>query len=369
MNGQWLGTYEGTNTGSAILELDDMGDRYAGALYAYDARPGLPSSVVWFETPGKSDQFELDAHVAPLHPGTGEPVSREFIKEIYPDATMPERIRLSCSVVGDVLHISWTTPLGTEGTAQLTKPDASRPSDYEPIDIKDWNSFKAFATAQEPYRYIYRGQESNEWRLRTHFHRTGRAYIVRFINQDIPALHKNLTNLTRHFFRLESNIENAAFYSLVQHHGYPTPLLDWTHSPFVAAYFAYKGLRKDKINPTKKVRIFVFDSTAWRNDRRQFTKISPAPEHFSLLDPIALNNPRMVPQQALSSVTNLDDVEGYIRRRESEAQKTYLRVIDLPSIERKEAMQQLSIMGITAGSLFPGIDGACEQLRERFFDL
>src|SRR5207253_5065146 len=31
--------------------------------------------------------------------------------------------------------------------------------------------------------------------------------------------------------------------------------------------------------------------------------------------------------------------------------------------------EELSLMGITAGSLFPGIDGACEQLRDRFFGI
>jgi hypothetical protein len=31
-------------------------------------------------------------------------------------------------------------------------------------------------------------------------------------------------------------------------------------------------------------------------------------------------------------------------------------------------MQELSFMGITAGSLFPGLDGACEGLREKMFD-
>jgi hypothetical protein len=30
-------------------------------------------------------------------------------------------------------------------------------------------------------------------------------------------------------------------------------------------------------------------------------------------------------------------------------------------------MQKLSKMGITADSLFPGLDGACEELRERNF--
>jgi hypothetical protein len=32
-------------------------------------------------------------------------------------------------------------------------------------------------------------------------------------------------------------------------------------------------------------------------------------------------------------------------------------------------MRELGYMGITAGSLFPGIDGACEELRERNFDI
>ena len=31
-------------------------------------------------------------------------------------------------------------------------------------------------------------------------------------------------------------------------------------------------------------------------------------------------------------------------------------------------MEELSFMGITAGSMFPGLDGACEELREKMFD-
>jgi len=50
-------------------------------------------------------------------------------------------------------------------------------------------------------------------------------------------------------------------------------------------------------------------------------------------------------------------------------QRHTFAVIDLPVKERTLVMNELGYMGITAGSLFPGLDGACEELRERFFPL
>ena len=52
---------------------------------------------------------------------------------------------------------------------------------------------------------------------------------------------------------------------------------------------------------------------------------------------------------------------------ESTDKRVYLRVIDLPASERQQAMHDLSVMGITAGSMFPGLDGACEEMKERRF--
>ena len=54
---------------------------------------------------------------------------------------------------------------------------------------------------------------------------------------------------------------------------------------------------------------------------------------------------------------------------ENRAGKPYLSAIDLHVGEQRAVMQDLALMGITAGSLFPGLDGACLQLKERFFDL
>jgi hypothetical protein len=76
----------------------------------------------------------------------------------------------------------------------------------------------------------------------------------------------------------------------------------------------------------------------------------------------------MVPQQALSTVTNAEDIESYIATKSAERPgRQYLHAIDLPIGQQEEALRELSTMGITPGSMFPGLDGACAQLRNRFF--
>jgi hypothetical protein len=49
--------------------------------------------------------------------------------------------------------------------------------------------------------------------------------------------------------------------------------------------------------------------------------------------------------------------------------KKYLSAIDLLIRDRRQVVRDLRYMGITAGSLFPGLDGACEELADRNFEI
>ena len=175
------------------------------------------------------------------------------------------------------------TDIGTQGSMKLPVTQAESPSTYSPEPtVTNWNAFKAFVDQLPPDRHIFRGQENSHWRLRTSFHRARRANLERFLGEDILRLHKHLTARTSHVFDLSKPAEHGAFVSLVQHHGYPTPLLDWTRSAFVGVYFAYRKIRNSvaaEARPEEKVRIFVFDSEEW-SLLPQVPKLAPARHTF-----------------------------------------------------------------------------------------
>jgi len=364
MNGQWMGSYSGSNRGVIVIDIDDKQTHFSGYAHIYDGDSNLPSAFAFINAPKDTDKFSLTLNILPLHPQSGQPSEWNIIKDRYKNVSFPKSAVVEFDVGDEFLTVYWKTDIGTFGYSKLPRSKAKMPSEFTPDEkIQNWDEFKKFVNTLDHRRFIFRGQNGS-WRLRTSFHRQGRADLVGFIAHDIQALHRNLSARTKHIFNLNIPDENGAFFNLVQHHGYPTPLLDWTYSPYVASFFAY---RKENVD-SDKVRIFIFDQEKWKK-YPQLNTVSHTLPHFSLLEFIAINNERLIPQQAVSSLSNIDDIESYIRFNETQSDNCYLKVIELPRMERAKVMRELSLMGITAGSLFPGLDGACEELKERYFQL
>jgi len=369
MNGYWYGTHTGSNSGQIVVELDDMGDHFDGCAYVYDDNTSLPSTFAIIKTADKANRIQFTAQLLPLHPDTQQPTNWQQIASRYSGVNMSQQADVTCEWSEEGIALAWQTNIGTHGCAHLPKSRVKEPSVYQTLPVTNWSEFIEHVKRLEHYRYMYRGQR-HTLRLRTPFHRTGRADIRRFLVQDIQALQAYLSARTDHFYDLRDPIQNAAFFHLIQHHRYPTPLLDWTYSPFVAAYFAYHPISSEdaaRASPDQKVRIFVFDKVQWCIDFPQIGNVWDRRPHFSIIEPVAIENERMVPQQALSTWSTIDDIETYIDFVETDKRKCYLQVIDLPLRERDRVLRELRLMGITQGSLFPGLDGACEDLRERFF--
>ncbi len=369
MNGQWIGEFHGTNTGLAVLNVDDLGDRFACRVYLLDANKNIPSISAYFETEDKSAHFVCEAQsIAPIDPRTGLSGMWSVLKELYPGSTIPESATVTGTWDENKLILEAVTSINTAISFNVTRSDPEEPSVLNAKRV-DWDGFKSFVATLKGGSSIFRGQ-NKPYKLRTAFHRQGRCDLVRFVVQDIPALHRLLSARTSHIFNLEVPNENGAFFNLVQHHGYPTPLLDWTYSPYVAVFFAFRGISRTAARTASEednVRVHIFDIDSWQHDYPQLKNLVTAGLHLSIGEFMAIDNERMVAQQAVTTVTNIDDIEAYVNRKEAEAKQTYLGAVDIPVKCRDEAVKELSFMGITAGVLFPGIDGTCEDLKERFF--
>lgn len=364
IDGQWLGSPQGHPSADVMVDLEVRGDHYEGTAFLFE-NDGAPGSLVFLRTADLSEHHRLEnLPVTPISP-LGGAITHQQVAEWFPNVTFPQTATVEFRLKPRSLQTTWNSSAGTRGTASLRKSKADKPSDYSAIrGVRSWPQFKKFALGLEHRRFIFRGQCEGK-RLRTGFHRTWRKNLVRFINQDIQALHQSLSARTKHVFNLNDPLQHAAFWNLAQHHGYPTPLLDWTYSPFVAAFFALREHRTELHG--QRARILVFDKAAWCTDFRQLQHATFMSPHFSILEALAIENDRAIPQQAVSSVTNIDDIESYVRKLEKLAGKTYLRAVDLDGSERQAILEELAQMGITAGSMFPGLDGACQELKARFF--
>lgn len=230
--------------------------------------------------------------------------------------------------------------------------------------ISSWDRFREWAIDQYPRKFIFRGQ-SNPYKLSSTFHRTWRKCLYRWIVDDVRMLYGAMFEQISYPIQIGDMAHNAAFWSILQHHGYPTPLLDWTYSPFVAAYFAIAPVMAgDHSNP----RIFILDQEKWNSRYGKAGFIAdPAPPQLIVLESYRFGNPRAAPQQALATISNVADIEGYIRAREIEDKQTYLTVCEISAADAPRIIRELELMGITYGSLFPGLEGIARDAKSRLF--
>jgi len=181
MFGQWIGPYSGTNQGLMVADLDDGASHYRGTAFALESDPNLPPTYASLRSiPKDQAQFSLRVPLFPIDRRTGVACTWEEIKQHFPSTATMAKVADTVWKVGEnKIELSWTTDTNTFGSAELLRSSSTQPSALTPLsDVTNWEEFRRFARQLEAFRYVFRGQTSNQWRLRTSFHRTRRSSLI-----------------------------------------------------------------------------------------------------------------------------------------------------------------------------------------------
>jgi hypothetical protein len=102
MQGQWLGSYQGTTHGAVTIELDDLGDHYEGMAYVFPADPSkFPALAGAVRTADKSLKCSVEVAVDVIDLSRGMLINWDMVKHHYPGVTLIRRRYW----IGPALHL------------------------------------------------------------------------------------------------------------------------------------------------------------------------------------------------------------------------------------------------------------------------
>lgn len=254
---------------------------------------------------------------------------------------------------------------------------------YQLVSLSSWKYFSDYINQVllDYKSYVYRGQANAKWELVSTLDRL----IGRASKQSRVSLReKQLENFKlavrgRRGSNPPQLKDDNAWWTLGQHHGLKTPLLDWTKSPFVALYFAFieelrtkvefrtvyalheHAVQKKSASLELNVRLDQVAELPTQTElTRALSRTKPEVDKVEIIQPMSDENARLVSQNALfASVPIGQSIEQWVKEKFVDVgQDIILMKIVIPNKDRDSCLQLLNRMNINHLSLFPDLTGA-----------
>lgn len=249
--------------------------------------------------------------------------------------------------------------------------------------------------------HIYRGHGNADWKLSSVFERwlggvkqanPDRSLRDLFAEGFLKTFRTGYLKPFMHYARRLPDVELPpkedidAWLALARHHELISPILDWSRSPYISAYFACIDAFKTAADEN---RLILAEKKGVDFAKKYSTRFEdPAlgvgsqmiPPHkplviwalacyneifveneFRLLDTPEFRNVRLHAQQGLFTYLMHDvyvDVESYLMSRQHGVR---LEKFIIPGYEAGKALHDLNLMGINNAVLFPDLTGAALQ--------
>ncbi len=260
---------------------------------------------------------------------------------------------------------------GELGGAAMNEAAIESPKGVRVFHCETWEGFIAEVRNAKGER-IYRGHAKSDWKLSSMFERWPPTTLARKLFPGHELL-KSYRERFREYFKdlaiglpgLESGPQTEDdWWALGRHHGLITPLLDWTMSPYIAAFFALVDF-EERLSPGFEAltELILGGSVAvWALDVAQDHLQTEG--EFEIVRPTIGYSQHSIWMRAQQSVfTRLThdvhvDLESYLVSRGLEKR---LERYEIRGQEMSKALTDLRLMNISYASLFPDLKGATKQ--------
>ena len=261
------------------------------------------------------------------------------------------------------------------------------------MEIKEINSWNEFITQVESLNgerdlnanlstmavseLLYRGQSNSKFELKTTLERAvpHNISLIQYFNF-VSVIKAKIESVTGKIWEFPSREDfdnwldaqqfppttllGYSFLAYLRHHGLPSPLLDWTRSPYIAAHFAMSALPREGV---ENVAVFVYldSETGMKHSGVDAPSIQK-------LGPYVTTHRRHYLQQ--SKYTICTEGKGrsakYVSHEDvlarSDNGQDLLWKLVIPISERRTFIENLQRMNITPFSLFESEEALMEDI-------
>lgn len=232
----------------------------------------------------------------------------------------------------------------------------------------NWENLKIEKSGFYVSTPIFRGHANASWKLETTFERMiGREIDTEVYYRKIQAVRPPVVSITGQHWDIPDKFESGKlpptgypFMVYLRHHGFPSPLLDWTRSPFVAAFFAFRSQER-----LKGDKVAIYSYIEWRGEAKTFRGQEPV---IHGLGPYVVSHKRHYSQQCEYTICWKEVGDGYAYSNheaafaDNNSDQGELTKYTLPVSERGKVLKQLHRMNVTAFSLFGSEESLMETL-------
>jgi len=217
-------------------------------------------------------------------------------------------------------------------------------------------------------RVLFRGVSNTKYHLESTIDRIQKGMCLSDYHGIVEIIHRHIETCTGRKWNLDTKVRLVGFelpayefMAYLRHNGFPSPLVDWTRSPYIAAFFAFR----DVPSTVEYVSIFAYreycreEGKSWQADN---------PHIQTLGHTIATDYKHYLQQSEYTICVKVQGTEihfaDYEDVKDKEEQEVLIKY-NIPVSEQQKVLGQLDSMNITAYSLFGSEPSLMETLALR----